>query len=387
MSISRELQYHKGAVFPPEIEESIDAKTGVRVRRLTSHPSINHATYFLQSSFVPDGSAVVFVSYRSGAAQIFEAAWPGGEIRQLTADAPIHPFSPAISRDGERIVFVRSGGIWELERSSLDERLIVSFPSGQLGEVSLTAGGEWITAAIKKDGQPGIVAGKSDGSGWTLIPFPRTIIHPQFHPLEPEWIEFSGDPAPRMHRVRRDGTGLECLYEHSNDEFVVHETFLGSTGDLVYTVWPFALRRMNWQTREHSTICEFNAWHITPNRSGSAVLCDTNHPDTGICLIDAMSGERLPVCESLSSNEGTQWKTSRYALAEDFARAQSEAKTGALSWMEASTDRVYGPQWTHPHPSFSNDETKVTFASNRSGQPQVYVAEIPQPLADRFASR
>ena len=62
------------------------------------------------------------------------------------------------------------------------------------------------------------------------------MIHPQFHPLDPEWIEFAGDPAPRMHRVRRDGTGMECLYEHGNDEFIVHETFLGATGDLVFTV-------------------------------------------------------------------------------------------------------------------------------------------------------
>ena len=74
-----------------------------------------------------------------------------------------------------------------------------------------------------------------------------------------------------MHRVRRDGTGLECLYRHDNDEFVVHETFLGQTGDLVYTVWPKALCRMNWNTRERRTIAEFNAWHITPNRSGDLV--------------------------------------------------------------------------------------------------------------------
>ena len=50
--------------------------------------------------------------------------------------------------------------------------------------------------------------------------------------------------------MRRDGSGLECLYEHGNDEFVVHETFLGATGDLVFTVWPRALRRMDWTTRE-----------------------------------------------------------------------------------------------------------------------------------------
>ena len=111
-------------------------------------------------------------------------------------------------------------------------------------------------------------------------------------PLEPEWIEFAGDPAPRMHRVRRDGTGLECLYQHGNGEFVVHETFLGTTGDLVFTVWPRLLCRMDWTTRHISTITEFNAWHIAPDAKVERVLCDTNHPDSGIWLIDAASGHR-----------------------------------------------------------------------------------------------
>lgn len=247
-----------------------------------------------------------------------------------------------------------------------------------MGECSFDASGEWLVAAVKKDGQSGLAVGRADGSAWQVIPFPRTVIHPQFHPLEPEWIEFAGDPAPRMHRVRRDGSGLECLYQHDNHEFVVHETFLGQTGQLVYTVWPRALRVMDWRTREHRTIAECNAWHITPNRAGTAVLCDTNHPDDGIFVIDVATGTRRLVCLSESSNGGSQWRSSRYALAEDFAAAQSAAKSGrALSWMEVGTDTVYGPQWTHPHPSYSRDERSVVYTSDRSGHAQVYVAEIP----------
>ena len=76
-----------------------------------------------------------------------------------------------------------------------------------------------------------------------------------------------------------------------------------------------------------------------------------------------------------SSNGGSQWRESRYALAEDFARARSEAKTGGtLSWMEASTDTVYGPQWTHPHPSFSHDERADRICQRSHGTTQVYVA-------------
>jgi hypothetical protein len=368
--------FGKGTIHPPEGMLYRDRATGAVVRQVTAHPSINHPTYFLQSSFTPDGEALIFTSYRTGNAQLFEARLPSGEIRQLTDGPAIHAFSPAIHPSGDFVFFVRGGEVWRIDRRKLQETQIAAFEGGQLGECSLSAGAEWITAAVKHGTQAGLVAGRADGTGWRLIPFPRTVIHPQFHPLEPEWIEFSGDPAPRMHRVRRDGTGMECLYQHGNDEFVVHETFLGATGDLVFTVWPFALRRMNWATRQQSTVAEFNAWHITPNRAGTLVLCDTNHPDDGIFLVEVATGQRTLLCLSEASNGGAQWRTSRYALTEDFARARQAAEAGALSWMEVATDTVYGPQWTHPHPSFSWDERKIAFASDKSGYTQAYVVEL-----------
>ena len=369
----------KGSLLPSEHAEYKDKATGAHIHRLTAAPCINHATYFLQSSFSAGGKTLLFISYRSGSAQLYSIApFPDGPIRQLTDGAAVHPFSPAFARHGNEVYFVRGGSVWAIDLTGLAERQIVAFENAQLGECSLSAGGDWMVAAVKRGKESGLAAGRIDGTGWREIPFPRTVIHPQFHPLEEEWIEFSGDPAPRMHRVRIDGSGLECLYQHGNDEFVVHETFLGNTGELVYTVWPRELRRMSWDGRQHSVITHFNAWHITPNRAGSMVLCDTNHPDLGIFLIDVTSGARKQICVSESSNGGSQWKTGRYALAADFEAARSGAKTtGTLSWMEVATDTVYGPQWTHPHPSFSPDERMVVFTSDRDGHPQVYVAEIP----------
>jgi WD40 repeat protein len=367
----------KGDRFPSEHSAFLDHATGARVHQLTAHPSVNHPTYFLQSSFTPDGRGLIFTSYRGGSAQLYEISpYPDGEIIQLTDGPAIHPFSPAIHPDGHHIFFVRGGGIWQIARANLEERCVMDVAGAQLGECSLGAAGDWITAAIKQGAQQGLVAGRADGTGWQLVPFPRTVIHPQFHPLEPEWIEFAGDPAPRMHRVRRDGSGLECLYQHGNDEFVVHETFLGRTGNLVFTVWPRELRVMDWTTRDIRTIAQFNAWHITPNRAGTVVLCDTNHLDLGLYVIDVASGERRRICLSEASSQGTQWRTSRYALAEDFAAAAGASGQRALSWMEVPSDSVYGPQWTHPHPSFSPDEKLVAFASDRTGHTQVYVVEI-----------
>jgi oligogalacturonide lyase len=345
-----------------------DRATGAQVWQVTEGPFISHPTYFLQSSFFPSGREIFFTSYQTGSAQLFEASLDSGAMRQITVGEPIHPFSAALHPDGETLVFTRGGGLWTIHRQTLMERCIADNPGAQLGECSISRDGDWLTAAFKSGSQCGLVAGRFDGSHWHTIPFPRTVIHPQFHPLEPEWIEFAGDPAPRMHRVKRDGTALECLYQHGNDEFLVHETFLGDTGDIVFTIWPRALCRMDWTTREIRAIAEYNAWHIAPDRQGKRVLCDTNHPDEGLQIIDVATGARRQLCLSESSNQGTQWRKSRYALAEDFARARNE-----LSWMEAAADAVYGPQWTHPHPSWSTDETKVAFASDRTGTTQVYV--------------
>lgn len=337
-----------------------------RIRQITDGPAISHPSYFLQSSFFPGGQSMFFTSYRSGSAQVWRTSFATGETQQLTFCAPIHPYSPALHPNGRDLIVTRGGGLWT------GDRCIFEAKGSELGECSISPDGEWLTAAYKRGSESGLVAGRFDGTGWHAIPFPRTVIHPQFHPLDHEWIEFAGDPAPRMHRVRRDGSGLECLYEHGNDEFIVHETFLRSTGDIVFTVWPYRLCRMDWSTRQIATVTEYNAWHIAPDHAGERILCDTNHPDEGLQIIDVKTGARRQLCLSQSSNQGTQWRKSCYALASDFAAAKNN-----LSWMENAADTVYGPQYTHPHPSWSFEEDKVAFASDRTGVTQVYIVEVP----------
>ncbi len=374
----------KGQVQPSELRVFADPVTSVRVYQFTSAQAISHPSYFLQSSFTPCMSRLVFTSYRSGSAQLHAARIPDGELMQLTEGASIHPFSASIQPDGSGVFFVRGGEVWRLCLASLSETRIASFDGAQLGEVSLSRDGHWLACAGKQGAQNGIAVGREDGSHWEWIPFPRTVIHPQFHPLDPEWLEFAADPAPRMFRVRRDGSGLECLLQHDNETFVVHETFLGDTGHLLFTVWPGLLCRMPWEgVRQWSTIAQFNAWHIAPDRAGRRILCDTNHPDEGIFLVNVFTGERELICLSLATNQGSQWTQSRYALAEDFARARQAQQAQCpvpqkevLSWMEVATDTVYGPQWTHPHPSFSPDERFIAFASDRDGITQVYVADL-----------
>lgn len=373
------IPYGKGSVHPSEARELRDGATGARVVQVTDHASINHNLYFLTSSFTPDQKAVVFASYRSGEAQYYRAGFPEGEIVQLTDTGGIGGYSGILSADGRMLYYTAAGAVRAVDLGTLQDRVLAAWEGGQLGECSLSASGQWIVTAMKRNGVSHLTVTATDateGSGGEVIfECPRTIIHPQFHPADDDLIEYAQDPAPRMWLIRRDGSGNACLYEHANEEFVVHETFLGMGEDLIFTVWPHALRRMDLRTREVATVAAFNAWHIASDRRGARVLCDTNHPDIGLQLVDVVTGARRTLCRPGSSNGGSQWKKSRYALKEDWEAAQQDREKN-LSWMEMKVDTVYGPQWTHPHPSFSPDEGWVVYTSDVSGAPQVYAVEI-----------
>ncbi|MGH2370268.1 MAG: TolB family protein, partial [Chloroflexota bacterium] len=350
--------------------------------QMTDHPSVNHHLYFLTRSVTADGR-LIFASYRSGQAQLYMARFPDGEIVQLTDGPPVHGFSPHHSPDDATLYFVRNtpqaAEVWALEMPSLRERRLAAFPGGQLGELALSHDGRFAVSALKQHGRYHLALLSPDGGEPSLIHSQeRTIIHPQFSPVDTTLIEFAGDPAPRMHLIRHDGSGLRLLYEHTNDEFVVHECFL--TGhELAFTYWPHALRKIDLRSGEVSDVARFTGWHIAPDHAGRRVLCDTAHPDVGLQIVDVATGARRTLCYPEASNGGTQWQTSRYALAEDFAAAAArgaEDRGQALSWMEMKTDTVYGPQWTHPHPSWSPDERRVVFTSDRTGHAQVYVVDV-----------
>ncbi len=368
--------YAKGAIFPSESEAFRDEQTGARVIRLTDHPSINHNLYFLTSSFTRDEGSVIVASYRSGSANYYRIGFPRGDIVQLTDEPNIQGYSGIISPDGSELLYSAGSNLRGVRLDTLETRTLAEYEDAQLGELSISSDHEVLVSAMKRGDHSYITVTRLDGSGGDeIFECPRTIIHPQFHPSDPELIEYAQDPAPRIWTINRDGTENRCLHEHGNDEFIVHETFLGDRGNsLIFVVWPYALKRMDLSNREISTIAEFNAWHIASNAAGDTVLCDTVHPDRGLVLIDVASGDIRPLCFPNSSCSGSQWEKDRYAMAEDWAAA-AEEKAESLSWMEMKTDTVYGPQWTHPHPSFSPSERWVTYTSDISGHSQVYAVE------------
>jgi oligogalacturonide lyase len=374
--------------YPGESVELCDRRTHRRVVQLTSAPCINHHLYFLTPSLGPGEEEVFFCSYRGpeGTPQLYAAGFPAGEIRCLTGEAGLNGFSATLSADGRELYFTTHTpeGIGRIRALPVNDpaavRTVAEYTGAQLGECSLSHDGTWVVTALRDEAGFGLAVARTDGSAATVpLRVPRTVIHPQFHPSSAEWILYARDPAPRMWWARRDGSVDECLYRHENDEFLVHETFLGRAGEfLIVTRWPSALRRYDLRRRCFvADIAAVNAWHLAADAAGRRVLCDTVHPDRGLLLIDVDTGQWETLCYPEASCGGSQWRSNRYALPEDFAVARQAAeRDGALSWMEMKADTVYGPQWTHPHPSFSPSERWVVFTSDRTGHPQVYAVRV-----------
>ena len=285
----------KGRILPSEFSEELDSLERAYPVEADFRSCDQPRDLLPASSITPDGRRLIFSSDRSGSAQLYSVeGFPHGPIRQWTAGAPIHAFSPLIHPNGAVVFFVRGGAIWKSMPTLSPNDRVVNFSGAQLGEVSLSACGQWLTAAIKLDGRPGIVTGRVDGSRLARHPLPAHR-HPSAVPsarARVDRVRRRPRPAhaprpPRRHRPRVPLPARQRRVRRPRDLPRPHRRS--------------RLHRLAAPPLAHGLdhartpqICDFNAWHITPNRAGTHVLCDTNHPDRGLYLIDVATGAVTP---------------------------------------------------------------------------------------------
>lgn len=352
----------RGQSYPSEVRELRDEETGARIRQMTDHPSISHNLYFSNPSWTPDGRTILFTSYRSGRPNLFKMDEDSGEMVQLTDAEGFGGFSACPARDGRRVFYHLGGQVRAVDAETFGETVLADFPGGQVGGCSLSADGGRLVTALRRNGRSAVVAVNTDGSGHRIVTEPpRVVGHVQVCPADPDLILYSSDINQRMWLVRTDGTDLGPLHRHDKTEWITHETFLGPSDEVIFVHWPFALKAIRaGETQAPRVVAGFNVWHPSPSPDGSRIVCDTTCPDIGLRLIDPRTGAHRPLCAPRSSNGGTQW-THRIPADDDRARADT-----------------YGPQWSHPHPSFSPDGKRVIYTSDRTGTSQVYIVDVPE---------
>lgn len=362
--------------WEPERVEYRDEVTHARVIRLTGAPCINHPLYYLTNSFTPDSRAIVFASNRTGKYDLFRVEIETGLIRRLTDVAGLAPFSGNVV--GNDVYFTTDDGkAWRLDLATGEARVVAECAGCGLGEITINSTGRLGCALVTKGGKAGLLVFQTDGSGSRVIlDGVRALYHPQFHPTDPERLIYSADPPdPRLWTVRVDGSDDRCFYANRRDEWFVHETFLGRSDRVIVVCWHRGLYEVDLYSSAIRTIREFSAWHIASNSDGSRIVCDTHLPDIGLCLVDPSTGNYETLCHSRATSRGSQWR-------EPLPLSADGAAPGWATMTEKVTaESAYGPQWSHPHPSFSPDDRWVSFTSDAEGTPQVYVVEVPRNTA------
>jgi oligogalacturonide lyase len=352
-----------------------DDASGATVTQWTAHPAMHHHFYFTNPTMSGDGSTLFGVTYRFRYPNLMAIDTASGEIRMLTDEDDINAFSPAPDQRGAHIFYSARDEVRCVETATGRTQVLCRFAGGALGNCSLSHDDKCLAVSHRSSTCRLMLVEVATGRVRCVVA-KEEVGHIQFRPGDATTLEYSGPPGARIWTVRADGGDDRLLYHQRAGEWIVHESWSESGEEIIFTHWPHALRAVHFETGNVRTIAEVNAWHA---RSGpnDMIVCDTNHPDRGLLLINAATGAWRVLCQPNASNQGTQWRESTPAsgagIDTSILRGPHPAADPAPHpGMPAST---YGPQWTHPHPTFSPDGQSVIFTSDRAathGWSQIY---------------
>lgn len=350
------------AELPPESAWSVDEKTGQRVRQVTSHPSIHHHPFFLASAYDDRMTRLFFVSHRLGYPALFSERNSDGALEQWTDRSDLDEWSMVPSPDGRFLYYTAGGSGYRVHLETGEHEHLVSFPehtplamggvAGDMGTTALSRDGQYWAVHYKENNQKTLAVIDTGTGRSRIVTRGSAIGHIQFCPDDPDLIAYAGPHVARMRLASRTQGNDRLLHEQAPGQWLTHEVWLPGRRELAVVDWPRRILGVSVDTGETRTIANFNAWHLAPSRDGRYLVADTNHPDIGIQIVDLETGSRRTLCHPQATNQGEHWK-------------------GPFPY-GAGPVKVYAPQHTHPHPSFSPDGERVVFTSNRSNHSQVY---------------
>jgi len=345
----------KGTTYQHERIEFVDARTGVRLMQVTSFPTMSMALPYHGRNFTTDSSTFIFVSQcearRDAPWDLFRVDVDGTNLTQLTESEGSAGFVMAPQNDC--VYFHRQNALWKVDIHTFREEEIIT-PHGvasMTGGAISPDGASYFAQVVTTHDTGGIMRFATDGSEAELI-------------FEGEKGRFT------MHAASPGGAGLlvwqmregkktwfllgfdgreKGVYTNSYD--FAHCTFLGTSERVQGCALPpeRALVHVGLGEEQPTTIAQgVYFWHSASTPDGEWLVADTNWPDEGLQLVHVPTGIYRPLCDPRSSQGH--------------------------------------PQWTHPHPQFSPDGRYVLFNSDRTGIPQIYLAQVPDDLRERVRS-
>jgi oligogalacturonide lyase len=354
----------KGAHFPAEDRLATDPASGRRIRQVTSHPSIHHHPFFFVPAYDRAMTKLIFVSYRTGAPQIFFEDRASGNLVQATDRPDLADWSISPSSDGRFVYFTAGTSAWRVDLDTFEEEQLADFGAVEMrekgmvgaamGTTALSAGGRWWAVPVKSGPVTRFVLIDTENKTSSVFLERDTIGHPQFCPDDDDLILYAGPLTDRVWITDRSGKGNRRLYAREDRmQWVTHEVWVPGRRCVAFVDWPRGSRLIDVDRGVVRWISRFPAWHAAPDDAGRHFVCDTNFPDLGLHIYDIDDEDDLRLlCASEATSEGRHWG-------------------GPFPYNDGPV-AVEAAQHTHPHPRFAPDNSRVLFTSDRSGHAQLY---------------
>jgi oligogalacturonide lyase len=370
----------KPARSRPEWKRLRDETTGAAILQWTSSRAMNHHFYFTNPTLSPDGTRGFFVSYRTGYPNLFSIELASGELTQLSDRVDLNPFSPSPSRTAPWIYVSAQNAVRAIHTETGEDRELCRFETTKLGNCSLSMDGSLLAVGLRFADHGELAIVETATGKFEIAAHAKEVGHIQFCPQNPDLLLYSGTVTQRIWlHDRRTGKDL-WVYPQKPDEWIVHESWLGRGDEIIFTHWPRALRAIRPDGSGLRTVASVNAWHACASGEGASIVCDTAHPDRGLLLVRPDTGEYRVLCQPRATQRGTQWVFDKPASGPgiDTSILRSDSPENDKPPHPDDPPSPYGPQWSHPHPTFTTDGRSVVFTSDREGWSQVYQVEIPQ---------
>ncbi|MGB7800690.1 oligogalacturonate lyase family protein [Buttiauxella sp.] len=372
-------------------EVSQDPDTGVEVTRLTPPEVTCHRNYFYQKCFTNDGNKLLFAGEFDGNWNYYLLDIAACEAVQLTEGTGDNTFGGFLSPDDKSLYYVKNERtLLEVNLETLVEREVYRVPADWVGYGTWVANSDCtklVGIEISKDDWVPLNDWKifhdffhkgpncrllrvdlQTGESAVIHQEKNWLGHPIYRPFDDNTVAFCHEGPhdlvdARMWMVNEDGSNVRKVKEHAEGESCTHEFWVPNGSSLMYVSYL--------KGQQGRTIYSYN-------------------PDTGVNA-EVM---QMPACSHLMSNfDGTLLvgdgsgtpvdvkDTSGYTIDNDpylYAfdvekKAYFRVARHDTSWATFANSR----QVTHPHPSFTPDDSAILFSSDKDGKPALYIAKMP----------
>ncbi|MBU8919380.1 oligogalacturonate lyase family protein [Bacillus sp. FJAT-29953] len=383
-----------GKEFPSEIKEYVDEKTGKTVLQLTSDGSNNYHFYFTDNSFTLGDEEIYFLSDRSSKTpriyNLFKMDLNSGLIVQLTDEIDgIEPGSHTKTPDSELVVYVTGKVIKKLNTRTSEIQVIYEERNDvHLGHPHISPDKKYI--GLARNERVPIPRGANykgfketmfaTKKGWiTLISLDGSKVidvfedthwlgHFQFCPTDSSVGMFCHEGPwnlvhQRMWLIDLTSRSVQPVYRQGEDDCIGHE-FWTTDGKIF-----FDNRRIGHDGTITVHKTQATIEKVETDQVPFIGLADKN--GTILRTVD------LPYyCNHYHSNRENTLLVGDEV--EDLVLINIEREEASIETL-CTHMTSWNTQQTHCHPTFSWDNEKILFTSDREGTTNLYLVDILNP--------